>query len=123
MTCGSRRWLWVPLVLLGAWLVYAALGPEEWQIRLGLHWLAEHAVAFFVLTVLACIAYPRPMIVAGLLLPFAVGLEAAQALTPDRTADVATALVAAASVSLAALLADLVLARRNGRKTGAAGAP
>ncbi|GFO82881.1 MAG: hypothetical protein A49_25080 [Methyloceanibacter sp.] len=123
MTGGSRRWLWVPFVLLGAWLVYAALGPEDWQIRLGLHWLAEHALAFFVLTVLACIAYPRPMIVAGLLLPFAVGLEAAQALTPDRTADVATALVAAASVSLAALLADLVLVRRKRPETGPSGPP
>lgn len=123
MTGGSRRWLWVPFVLFGAWLVYAALGPEDWQIRLGLHWLIEHALAFFVLTVLACIAYPRPMIVAALLLPFAVGLEAAQGLTADRTADVATALVAAASVSLAALLADLVLVRRKRPETGPSGPP
>ena len=123
MTGGSRRWLWFPFVLFGAWLVYAALGPEDWQIRLGLHWLVEHALAFFLLTVLACIAYPRPMIVAGLLVPFAVGLEAAQGLTPDRTADVATALVAAAAVSLAALLADLVLAGRKGWKDGATGPP
>jgi len=63
------------------------------------------------------------MIVAGLLVPFAVGLEAAQGLTPDRTADVATALVAAAAVSLAALLADLVLAWRKGWKDGATGPP
>jgi len=52
------------------------------------------------------------MRVAAVLVPVAVGLEAAQGLTPDRTADVATALVAAAAVALAALLMDLAM-RRN----------
>ncbi|HUW74635.1 MAG TPA: hypothetical protein VMW05_11550 [Methyloceanibacter sp.] len=51
-----------------------------------------------------------------MLLPLAVGLEAAQALTPDRTADLATALVAAAAVALAALLADAMLAEGKKRE-------
>jgi hypothetical protein len=110
MPDGFPRWILVGLVLLGAALAYAALGPANWQIRLGLRWLLEHFLVFFALTVLACIAYPQPMRVAAVLLPFAVGIEAAQALTPDRTPDIATALVSAASVASAALLVDGFLA-------------
>jgi hypothetical protein len=43
-------------------------------------------------------------------------LETAQGLTPDRTADPATALAAATGVGVAALLADLVLALGKRRK-------
>jgi hypothetical protein len=50
------------------------------------------------------------MTVAAVLLPVAVVLETAQGLTPDRTADPATALSAATGVAVAALLADLILA-------------
>ncbi len=73
----------------------------------------EHFLAFFGLTVLACLAWPRPMTVAAVLLPFAVLLEAAQSLTPDRMADPATALAAATGVAVAALLADLLLWSRQ----------
>jgi VanZ family protein len=105
-------------VLLAAAIVYATLGPEGWQIRLGLHWLTEHFLAYFALTTLVCLAWPRPMAVAAVLLPIAILLEAAQALTPDRTADPATALFAAGGVAVAALLADLVLKLRKSRRTG-----
>lgn len=115
MTGGSRRWLVVLLTLCGAGIAYAALGPVDFQVRLGLHWLVEHFLGFFGFTVLACVVYPRPMRVGAVLLPFAVGLEVAQALTPDRTADIATALVAAAAVASAALLADAVLFWRKRR--------
>ena len=113
-----KKWLWLLLALLGASTVFATLGPEGWQLRSGLHWLIEHFLVFFTLTVLACLAWPRPMLVAALLLPLAIGLEAAQALTPDRTPDPATALVAASAVALAALLADAVLAVRKRRGKG-----
>jgi hypothetical protein len=56
------------------------------------------------------------MIVAAVLVPLAVVLETLQALTADRTADAVTALFAAAGVSSAALVADLVIAWR--RKAG-----
>jgi VanZ family protein len=112
----KRKWLWLVLVVLLAYIGYATLAPEAWQVRLGLHWLVEHFLAYFTLTTLACLAWPRPMRVAALLLPVAVALEAAQALTPDRTADPATALSAAAGVASAALLADLVLAFRQKRR-------
>lgn len=105
----GRRWLWLAVGLLGAAIVFATFGPEDWQIRLGLHWLIEHFLVFFALTVLACLAYPWPMRVAIVLVPVAVALEVAQGLTPDRTPDIATALVAAAAVALAALLVDFVM--------------
>lgn len=114
----QRRWLWLAVMVLGACIVFATLGPEDWQIRLGLHWLIEHFLVFFAVTLLACLAYPRPMCVALVLVPVAVGLEAAQGLTPDRTADIATALAAAAAVALAALLADLVLVWRSKAGSG-----
>jgi hypothetical protein len=53
------------------------------------------------------------MRVAAAMLPLALLIEAAQTLTPDRTADPATALMAAAGVAVAALLADLVIALRK----------
>ena len=95
--------------LVAAAILFASLAPVGWQMRFGLHWLVEHFLVFFALTTFACLAWPKPMIVAGVLVPFAVLLEAAQALTPDRTPDLATALSAAAGVSLAALLFDLGL--------------
>jgi len=116
MTGGWRRWLWLLLALLGAGVAYAALGPADWQIRLGLHWLAEHFLVFFAATVLACVVCRKPMRVAAVLLPIAVGLEVAQGLTLDRTPDIATVLVAAA-VALAALLTDAFMAWRCRRKS------
>jgi VanZ family protein len=110
-----RKRLILLVAVFAAAIVYAALGPEGWQIRLGLHWLVEHFLGFFSLTVLACLAWPRPGIVAAILLPFAVAIEAAQGLTADRTPDLATALVAGAAVAIAAFLADLVLAVRKKR--------
>jgi hypothetical protein len=99
-------------VLLAATAV-AALIPEGWQVRTGLHWLVEHFLAFFAVTLVFCLAWPRPMRVAAAMLPLALLIEAAQTLTPDRTADPATVLMAAAGVAVAALLADLVIALRK----------
>jgi len=110
------RWIAaVGLAMLAA-IAVVTLVPEGWQIRLGLHWLVEHFLAYFAVTSVFCLAWPKPMAVAAVLLPLAVLLEAAQGLTPDRTADPATALSAAAGVAVAALLADLVLALAKQRK-------
>jgi hypothetical protein len=110
------RWLGWLLAVFGAAIVYATLGPEDWQVRLGLHWLVEHFLAFFTLTALACLIWPRLMLIVAMLVPVAVGLEVAQGLTKDRTPDVGTALMAAAAVALAALLVDLVLSLRQKRR-------
>jgi VanZ family protein len=104
----SRLFALAGAILL-AGIVFATLVPAAWQIRLGLHWLVEHFLAYFTVTTIFCLVWPRPMAVAAVLLPVAVLLETAQALTPDRTADPATALSAATGVAVAALLADLIL--------------
>jgi len=113
-----RKWLVLLLAALGGVIVFSTLAPKGWPVRLGLHWLIEHFLAFFTLTLLACLAYPRPMVVAAVLLPLAVGLEAAQALTADRTADAATALIAAAAVASGALLAAGLFTVRKRRGKG-----
>jgi VanZ family protein len=105
----SRLTGFAGMVLLAA-IVVATFVPAAWQVRLGLHWLLEHFLAYFTLTLVFSIATRRPMAVAGVLLPIAIVLETLQALTADRVADAATALFAAAGVASAALLADLVMA-------------
>ena len=114
------RWLAAGGVALMAAIVFATLMPAEWQIRLGLHWLIEHFLAYFALTLIFCLAWPRPMAVAALLVPFATLLETAQGLTPDRVPDPATALFAATGVAVAALLADLAITLRRRVRLGAA---
>ena len=114
----NRKWLAVLAAMLFAAIVFATLAPKGWPVRLGLHWLVEHFLVYFALTTLFCLAWPRPMLVAMLLLPVAVGLEAAQGLTPDRTPDAATALAAATGVACGALLADGLLAWQKSRRKG-----
>ena len=108
------------LVGLGGAVLMAAIAvatfvPAAWQVRLGLHWLAEHFLAYFAVTALFCLASRRPMAVAAVLVPLAIVLESLQALTADRVADAVTALFAAAGVAAAALLADLLMALRRPR--------
>jgi VanZ family protein len=99
--------------LAGAALVVAiavdSLVPAGWQIRLGLHWLIEHFLAYFAVTFVLCLAWRRPLVVAGLLMMLAALLEASQGLTSDRVPDLATAFCGAAGVMVGALLADLVV--------------
>lgn len=117
MVLVQRKWLRFLGAALIVAIVVATLVPAGWQIRLGLHWLVEHFLAYSAVTAIFCLAWPRPMAVAAVLLPFAVLLEASQMLTPDRTPDPATALSAATGVAVAALLAELTLwLRRRGGK-------
>jgi hypothetical protein len=114
------KWLAVCGAVLIAAIVVASLVPAGWQVRLGLHWLVEHFLAYFAVTALFCLAWPRPMVVAAGLLLFAVLLEALQGLTPDRVPDLATTLSAATGVASAALLADLIMTLRRRARIGAA---
>jgi VanZ family protein len=103
------------LVLL---IVFAALGPAKWQLRTGLGWQFDHFFGYFGFTLLICLAWPRALLVAGGVIAFATLLEALQALTPDRTADVNAVLCSSAGVLAAALPIELfarALRRLNGR--------
>ena len=114
------RWIALAGAALLVAIAVATLIPAGWQMRLGLHWLVEHFLAYFAVTSIFCLAWPRPMAVAAGLLPVAVLLEALQGLTPDRVSDPATALFAATGVATAALLADLIMAIRKRARLGAA---
>ena len=90
----KTKWAALAGALLLAAIVAATLVRADWQIRLGLHWLIEHFLAYFALMAIICLAWPRPMAVAALLVPCAVTLEALQGFTPDRVPDIPTALSA-----------------------------
>jgi hypothetical protein len=104
----SRRLITAASAVLAAAIAVDSLVPVAWQVRLGLHWIAEHFLAYFALTAVLCLVWPRPMLVAAALLPVVLLLEALQGLTPDRTPDLATALFGAAGIASAALLVDVV---------------
>ncbi len=106
MTLPSNARGWVGLSAAAALsaIALATLLPVEWVPRLGLHWLIEHFVGYFALTTIVCIAWPRPVPVAAVLMVLAGVLEALQGATVDRTPDLLSALSGAAGVLAAALL-------------------
>ena len=66
-------------------LVFLALGPAKWQPRSGIGWEYDHFFGYFVFTLLFCLARPRPLLVGGALVAFAVLLEVLQGFLPDRS--------------------------------------
>ena len=98
-------------------IAVASLIPAGWQIRLGLHWLVEHFLIYFAVTVLLCLAWPRPFLVAGSLMVLAGALEALQGLTADRVPDLPTAFSGAAGVLAGGLFVQLVMRLWTGQPT------
>ena len=90
-------------------IVFAQLGPGDWQPRTGLGWQTEHVLAYFVVTSIACLVWPRPFVVGPALMAASVLLEALQALTPDRHANFLAGLYGAGGALAAALLAELFI--------------
>jgi hypothetical protein len=88
-------------------IAFAELGPGNWQFRTGLGWQTEHVLAYFVVTSIVCLVWPRPFVVGPALMAASVLLEAAQALTPDRSANFQAGLYGAGGALAAALLAEL----------------
>ncbi len=86
-------------------LVGMGLGPENWQPRSGLGWEYDHFIGYFVITLVCCIAWPRPFVVAGVLIVFACALETLQALTPDRWSNPWAAFYSSCGVLAGALVA------------------
>ena len=103
----SKGWIFLGAVALSA-VALATLMPSEWVPRMGLHWLVEHFISYFALTIIICIALPRPVPVAAVLMVLAGVLEALQGATVDRTPDILSALSGAGAVLTAALLVWLV---------------
>ena len=98
-----------------ALLVFAHLGPANWQPRTGLGWQTEHLLGYFVVTSVVCLAWPRPFVVGMAFMAAAPLLEALQGLTPDRHPDFLAALYGAGGALAAALLAELFIrVRRRG---------
>jgi hypothetical protein len=111
----SRRRIWIfkagaaAVVLIAA----ASLVPANMQIRTG-HWLVEHFLAYLGARFILCLVWPRPLIVAGVLMAVSALLEILQGLTTDRVPDLPTALSGADGALTGALVAKLMLRARRG---------
>ena len=90
-------------------LVIGALGPAEWTPRTALGWQIDHFLGYFAITLFVCFAWPRPLMVGGLITAAAALLEGLQAFTPDRSANLVAALCSAGGVLAAALVAGLFI--------------
>ena len=94
-------------------LVFVGLGPARWQPRSGFGWELDHIVGYFLITLMSCVAWPRPLVVGGILVGFAVLLEGLQAFMPDRSSYYLAAVYSAAGVLAAAVIADLFIRARR----------
>ena len=90
-------------------LVFAALGPGKLIPRSGLGWEMDHFISYFAFTWMFCLAWPRPLVVGGILTAVAVLLEGLQAFTPDRTPDLFSAFISAGGVLSVVLNGDLFI--------------
>jgi hypothetical protein len=99
-----------------ALLAIASLVPADWLllIRTG-HWEIEHFLAFFAVTSIVCLTWPRPFVVGGALMAVAALLEGLQGLTPDRTPNLMGAVWGAVGALAAALLTELFIRARRRR--------
>jgi VanZ family protein len=88
-------------------LVFFGLGPAHLQPRSGLGWQVDHFVGYIVLAFIFCMAWGRPVVVAGALALFAGVLEALQALTTDRSSNAEAAFYSVCGVLAGALVAEL----------------
>ena len=94
-------------------VVIFALGPARWQPRTGLGWEFDHFFGYFVIALIACIAWPRPFVIGPVIIVLSVLLEGLQAFTPDRSSNLEAALYGAGGALAAALLAELFIRVRR----------
>ena len=97
-----------------------SLVPVAWQVRTGLHWLTEHFLAYFAVTIVFCFALQRPLAAAGVAMILASLMELLQGLTADRIPDLPTALSGVAGALVGAVMATLLTALLNRRKKASA---
>jgi len=87
----------------------AALGPAKWAPRTELGWRFDDFIGYFGITLFICFAWPRPLLVGGVLAIVGALLEGLQALTPDRIANLEAALCGAGGALAAGLVAELFI--------------
>jgi VanZ family protein len=90
-------------------LVIGALGPASWTPRTALGWQIDHFLGYFAITLLVCLAWPRPLLVGAVLVASAFLLEGLQAFSPGRSANLVAAVCSAGGVLAAALVAELFI--------------
>jgi VanZ family protein len=90
-------------------LLFATFGPADWQFRTGLGWRTEHVIAYFVLTSIVCLVWPRPFVVGPALMAASPLVEALQAFTPDRHANFLAGLCGAGGALAASLVVELFI--------------
>ena len=100
-------------------LVIAALGPAKWAPRTELAWQFDHFIGYFGITLFFCSAWPRPLVIGGIVMAVAAMLEGLQALTPDRSANLEAALWGAGGALAATLVAELFIRVWRWRFNGA----
>jgi hypothetical protein len=108
-----KTWIVIAGAVAVAMIAVASLVPADIQLRTGLHWLVEYFLAYLGAALILCLAWPRPLIVAGLLTALSTLLEILQGLTPDRVPDLPTALSGAGGALTGALLAKLIFRARK----------
>jgi VanZ family protein len=105
----ARRTLQASYVVGLVVLAFIALGPARWQPRSGIGWEIDHFVGYCVITLMCCVAWPRPVVVGGALMLFAVLLEGLQGFMPDRSSYYLAAVYSACGVLVGALIAELFI--------------
>jgi VanZ family protein len=100
-------------VIVIALVAITALGPVGWQPRTSLGWEFDHVLGYFVITLLVCFAWPRPIIAGGALLVFAALLEWLQSFTPAHSPNLMAVVYSAGGVLMAGLLAELFIRARR----------
>src|SRR5262245_61423940 len=81
--------------------------------RTALSWRLKHALGYFIATLIICLAWPRPLKVAGAMVVLHVVLEGLQAFTPDRQPNLFAVVYGTAGVLAAALLAEFLIRVRH----------
>ena len=106
----SMFWIRLCGVVALAVIIFASLMlPAKWQqLRTG-HWAVEHFLGYFAATLIVCLGWGRPFVVAGLLMLFAAVLEALQSMTPDHSPAFLSALSGAGGALTAGLLAKFII--------------
>lgn len=100
-------------------LIFAALGPEKWIPRSSFGWRVDHFFGYFALALMFCFVWRRPVLAGSALMAVAMLLEALQAFTADRHADVYAAIISAGGAMAAILPADFLIQAPR-RSTGRA---